>query len=106
MKMHITLSLSVHWITLFNCISNMGMQKPISLDLILYGDSDISYVENITLFNIVHEYIVKTKRLKIISTCILYAINLSIEMLYNFVSLFASKRFLLLLIYFFFLLFS
>ena len=42
----------------------MGMQKPISLDLILFGDSDISYVENITLFNIVHEYIVKNKRLK------------------------------------------
>ena len=39
----------------------MGMQKPISLDLIIYGDSDISYVENITLFNIhvVHEYIAK-----------------------------------------------
>ena len=55
---------SVERITLFNCKSNMGMQKPISLDLILYGDSDISYVENITLFNIVHEYIVKTKRLK------------------------------------------
>jgi len=51
-------------ITLFNSISNMGMQKPISLDMILYGDSDISYVENITLFNIVHEYIVKTKRFK------------------------------------------
>ena len=51
-------------ITLFNSISNMGIQKPISLDLILYGDSDISYVENITLFNIVHEYVVKTKRFK------------------------------------------
>ena len=36
----------------------------ISLDMILYGDSDISYVENITLFNIVDEYIVKTKRFK------------------------------------------
>ena len=33
-------------ITLFNSISNMGMQKPIPLYLILYGD--ISYVENIT----------------------------------------------------------
>ena len=52
------------YITLFNSISNMGMQKPIFLDMILYGDSDISYVENITLFNIVHEYIVKTKRFK------------------------------------------
>ena len=31
----------------------MGLQKPISLDMILYGDSDI-----------VHEYIVKTKRFK------------------------------------------
>ena len=48
-------------ITHFNSISNMGMQKPISLDMILYGDP---YVENITLFNIVHEYIVKTKRFK------------------------------------------
>ena len=41
----------------------MGMQKPIglSLDRIIYGDSDISYVENITLFRIhvVHEYIAK-----------------------------------------------
>ena len=46
------------------------MQKPISLDMILYGDSDISYVQNITLFNIVHEYIVKTKDLKIINMCI------------------------------------
>ena len=42
----------------------MGMQRPISLDMILYGDSDISYVVNVTLFNIVHEYIVKTKRFK------------------------------------------
>ena len=44
----------------------MGMQKLISLDLILYGDSDISYVENIILLNIpvVHEYIAKTKRFK------------------------------------------
>ena len=32
--------------------------------LLLYGDSDISYVENITLFDIVHEYIFKSKRLK------------------------------------------
>ena len=39
----------------------MGIQKPISLDLILYDDS--SYVENITIFNIVHEYIVETKRI-------------------------------------------
>ena len=38
-------------ITLFNCISNMGMQKRLSLHLTLYGDSDIFYVENITLFN-------------------------------------------------------
>ena len=52
-------------ITLFNCIYDMDMQKPVSLYLILYGDSDNSYVENITLFNIVHEYIVKLiKRFK------------------------------------------
>ena len=67
--MHITFSFdcpqySVERITHFNSISNMVMQKPISLDLILYGDSDISYVENITLFNIVHEYIDNTKRFK------------------------------------------
>ena len=42
------------------------MQKLISLDLTLYGDSDNFYVENIILLNIpvVHEYIVKTKRLE------------------------------------------
>ena len=53
----------------------MGMQKPISLDLILYGDSDISYVENITLFNVVPEYIVKNKRFKN---------NLYVHMIYKY----------------------
>ena len=51
-------------IALFNSISNMGKQKPVSLDLILHGDSYICYFENITQLNIVHEYIVKTNRFK------------------------------------------
>ena len=69
LKMHIIFlfecpQYSEEMITLFKSLYNMDIQKPISLDLILYGDSDISYVENITLFNVVPEYIVKNKRFK------------------------------------------
>lgn len=39
--------------TLFHCIANLGIQKPITLDLLLSGDNDISYADNIALFNFV-----------------------------------------------------
>lgn len=45
-------------------IKHLGIQKPITLDLLLSGDNDISYAEKIALFNFVHEYIANTRRFK------------------------------------------
>lgn len=44
----------------------MGIQKPITLDLLLSGDNYISYADNIALFIFVPEYITNTKRFKYI----------------------------------------
>lgn len=35
---------------------------PISLNLLLFGDSNISYANNMKLFDCVHRYISQTKR--------------------------------------------
>lgn len=45
-------------------ISNLHLDIPISLDLLLYGDSSLSYNENVAIFKIVHDYILATKRFK------------------------------------------
>lgn len=36
------------------CISNSGIQKPITLDLLRSGDNDVSYAENNVYFDFVH----------------------------------------------------
>lgn len=46
----------------FHQISMLNLQKPITLDLLLYGDNDVSYDENVKLFKLVHEYIKKSRR--------------------------------------------
>lgn len=38
-------------------------KKPVSLDLLLFGDDYISYDENIGFFILIHNYIVISKRL-------------------------------------------
>ena len=50
--------------TLFHCISSIDLQNPIpiSLNLLLFGDSSISYAKNMKLFDCVHNYISQTKR--------------------------------------------
>lgn len=45
-------------------ISNLHLDIPISLDLLLYGDSSLPYKENVAIFKIVHDYILATKRFK------------------------------------------
>ena len=42
----------------------LDLQKLVTLDLMLFGDDDISYDENTLLlvFKLVHNYIVKSKR--------------------------------------------
>ena len=43
--------------TLFKCISDMGLDQPVTLNMLLCGDNNISYSENIALFNFIHTYI-------------------------------------------------
>ena len=46
--------------TLFKCISYMGLQHPVTLKMLLFGDSSISHSINFALFNFKHTYMLQT----------------------------------------------
>lgn len=40
----------------------LDLQKPVTLNVLLFGDDDISYDENTVLYKLVNNYIVKSNR--------------------------------------------
>ena len=50
--------------TLFKCVSDMGLHQPVTLNMLLCGDSNISHSENIAWFSFIHTYILQTKRFR------------------------------------------
>lgn len=45
-------------------ITNLNLDIPTSVDLLLYGDCSLPYNKNVAIFKIVHDYIIDTKRFK------------------------------------------
>ena len=46
---------------IFKCILDIGLNQPVTLNMLSLGDSNNSQSENFALFNLKHTYILQTK---------------------------------------------